>query len=91
MLFMIIERFRGGSATPVYERVRERGRMLPDGLHYIHSWVDASFSRSFQLMECDDLSVLLAWISQWNDLVDFEVVPVVSSGQASAVAIGLRD
>ncbi|MCG7207367.1 DUF3303 domain-containing protein [Streptomyces arenae] len=63
MLFMIIERFRGGGAAPVYERFRERGRMAPDGLRYIDSWVDASFSRCFQLMECDDLSLLLAWVS----------------------------
>jgi hypothetical protein len=86
MLFMVIERFGDRGALPVYQRARERGRMLPDGLRYVDSWVDAGFSRCFQLMECDELSPLMAWISQWSDLVDFEVVPVVTSSQAAAIA-----
>lgn len=86
MLFMVVERFRDGGAKPVYERAREHGRMMPDGLRYVDSWVEAGFNRCFQLMECDDLSLLMAWISRWSDLVDFEVVPVVTSGEAAAVA-----
>ena len=85
MLFMVVERFRDRGATAVYERARERGRLMPDGLRYVDSWVGANLSRCFQLMECDDLSLLMAWISQWSDLIDFEVVPVVTSSEASAV------
>ncbi len=82
---MVIERFRGGDARPVYARARERGRLLPDGVRYVDSWVDAGFARCFQLMECDDLALLTEWIARWADLVEFEVVPVITSGQASAV------
>lgn len=85
MLIMVVERFRDRGARPVYERAHERGRMIPDGLRYVDSWVEANFSRCFQLMECDDLSSLMTWISQWNDLIDFDVVPVVTSAEASAV------
>jgi hypothetical protein len=85
VLFMVVERFREGNARPVYERARERGRMLPPGLRYVDSWVEANLGRCFQLMECDDLAPLMAWIARWTDLVEFEVIPVVTSGQASAV------
>ena len=85
MLFMVVERFREGAA-PVYARARERGRMMPEGVRYVDSWVDASFKRCFQLMECDDLSLLMAWIGRWSDLVDFEVVPVVTSAEAAHAA-----
>ncbi|GIH02759.1 hypothetical protein Rhe02_08260 [Rhizocola hellebori] len=85
MLFMVVERFRDHGARAVYERAREHGRMMPDGLRYVDSWVEASLSRCFQLMECDDLSLLMTWIGRWDDLIDFEVVPVVTSGEASAV------
>jgi hypothetical protein len=85
MLFMVVERFREAGARPVYERARTQGRMMPDGLHYIDSWVDANLGRCFQVMECDDLTLLTAWISHWADLVDFEVIPVITSAQASAV------
>jgi hypothetical protein len=82
---MVVERFRDGNARPVYKRARDRGRMLPQGLRYVDSWVEANLGRCFQLMECDDLALLMAWIAQWTDLVEFEVVPVVTSSQASAV------
>jgi hypothetical protein len=86
MLFMVIERFRDQAAKPVYERASERGRMMPDGLRYVDSWVEANFDRCFQVMECDDLSLLMSWISRWSDLVHFEVVPVVTSRDAAAIA-----
>jgi hypothetical protein len=85
MLFMVVERFRDGGAKPVYARARERGRMMPDGLRYVDSWVEAGFGRCFQVMECDDLSLLMTWIDRWSDLVDFEVIPVVTSSQAALV------
>jgi hypothetical protein len=92
VLFMVIERFRDGRPHPVYERAASRGRMMPDGLRYVDSWVDAGFGRCFQLMECDDLSLLMAWTAEWTDLVEFEVVPVVPSAAAAAVigTVGLR-
>jgi hypothetical protein len=79
MLFMVIERFRDRDPAPVYARFREQGRMLPDGLRYVDSWVEANFDRCFQLMECDDTIMLQRWILQWRDLIDFEIVPVTSS------------
>jgi hypothetical protein len=84
-MFMVIERFRDGDARPVYARSAERGRMLPEGLRYVDSWVEGNLGRCFQLMECDDLTLLMNWISHWADLVEFEVVPVVPSAQASAL------
>jgi hypothetical protein len=81
MLFMVIERFKDANA--VYRRVRERGRMLPKGLRYIESWTEANYSRCFQLMECGDESLFHEWVIQWQDLVDFEIVPVIESKQAA--------
>lgn len=83
VLFMVIERFKDGQPRPVYERAAT-GRRMPDGLRYVDSWVEANFARCFQLMECDDLTLLMTWIANWSDLVDFEVVPVVTSAQAAA-------
>lgn len=88
MLFMLIERFSGNDMVPVYRRLRDSGRMLPEGLRYLDSWVEPNFGRCFQLMECDDLTLLSSWIQQWSDLAEFEVVPVITSAQASAVVNG---
>ena len=79
MLFMVIERFKNRDAKAVYRRVRDQGRATPDGLMYVGSWVEANFDRCFQLMECDDARFLQQWVLQWRDLVEFEIVPVVSS------------
>ena len=84
MLYMVVERFRDGDAAAVFRRFRERGRMLPRGLRYVDSWVAADLSRCFQLMESDDPALFERWISQWQDLVEFEVVPVVTSAEAAA-------
>lgn len=81
-LYMVIESFRGGDPVPVYRRFRERGRLTPDGLRYIDSWVSADFSRCYQLMECEDRRLFELWIAHWEDLVQFEVVPVVASPEA---------
>jgi hypothetical protein len=81
---MVIEHFRGGDARPVYERVREQGRFAPDGLKYIGSWVTADLAHCYQVMECDDRSLLDEWINAWSDLVEFEVIPVISSREAAA-------
>jgi len=84
MLFMILERFRDGDPAPVYRRFRERGRLAPDGLRYVSSWVTEDLRECYQVMECDDRSLIDAWISQWTDIVDFEVIPVMSSADAAA-------
>ena len=73
---MVIEHLRRG-ARPVYARFEQEGRMMPAGLTYVDSWADASLSRVFQLMECDSVSLLHTWVANWEDLVDFEIVPVV--------------
>ena len=83
---MVIERFVHG-ARPVYERAAERGRMLPEGLVYVDSWIDGSLERCFQLMETDDPALFDEWIANWHDLGEFEVVPVIGSAEASARAL----
>jgi hypothetical protein len=82
MLFMVIERFKNRDAAPVYRRFDEKGRMMPEGLKYINSWVEPDFNRCFQLMETDDPALFQEWVDNWSDLVDFEVVPVVTSAEA---------
>jgi hypothetical protein len=82
MLYMIIEHFKKGDPLPVYRRFRDRGRLAPDGLRYVTSWVTTDFRRCFQVMECDDIEDLEAWIANWRDVTDFEVVPVVTSKEA---------
>ena len=84
---MVIERFTQGP-EPVYERAAERGRMLPDGLVYVDSWVDERLDRCFQLMETDDPALLDEWIAHWADLTEFEVVRVLSSAEADEVVRG---
>ena len=79
---MVIEHFKNRSAKPVYERFAEKGRMMPDGLNYVDSWVETGFDRCFQLMETDDQALLDAWIAEWDDLMDFEVIPVQMSMEA---------
>jgi Protein of unknown function (DUF3303) len=83
---MIVERFLHGPG-PVYERAAEKGRLLPPGLAYVDSWVDERLDRCFQLMETDDPSLLDAWTAVWRDLAEFEIVPVLSSAEASARAL----
>ena len=79
MLFMVIERYRNRDARAVYRRFREQGRMAPEGLTYVGSWIEANFDRCFQLMECADPRLLQEWVVRWQDLIEFEFVPVVPS------------
>ena len=83
MLFMVIERFKNNDAAAVYRRFRERGRMLPEGLRYLESWTEAGFGRCFQLMECDDSELFRQWTAHWEDLVEFEITPVLTSKEAA--------
>lgn len=84
MLYMVVERFRDGDPVPVYRRFREKGRLAPEGLRYVGSWVTADLRRCFQVMECDDRELLERWMANWQDLIEFEVAPVVTSAEASA-------
>jgi uncharacterized protein DUF3303 len=83
MLFMVIERYKNRDARAVYRRFREHGRMMPEGLEYIDSWVEQNYERCFQLMAAADPSLFDQWTSHWNDLVDFEIIPVATSKEAS--------
>ena len=84
MLYMVVEHFRNGDPVPVYSRFRARGRLAPEGLRYVGSWVTADLARCYQLMECDDRALLDAWMAAWADLVEFEVRPVITSAEAAA-------
>jgi len=83
MLFMVIERYKNRDARAVYRRFREHGRMMPEGLKYIDSWVEQNHERCFQLMAADDAGLFDQWTKHWDDLVEFEIVPVVTSKEAS--------
>jgi hypothetical protein len=85
MLYMVIEHFRAGRAPEVYRRFRERGRMAPGGLRYVTSWVDLKFERCFQVMEAEDAGLFKEWTANWDDLIDFEIVPVRTSAEAAAM------
>jgi len=84
MLFMVVEHFKNGDAVPVYRRFREQGRLAPAGVNYVGSWVTSDLTRCFQIMESPDRALLDQWIAQWADLVDFDVVPVITSAEAAA-------
>lgn len=89
MLFMVIERFKNGDALPVYRRFRDLGRLAPPGLDYVSSWVSADLTTCFQIMEAPDRALLDRWMAQWADLVDFEVVSVMTSAEAVATVTPL--
>ena len=82
MQFMVIEKFRNG-ARPVYARFERDGRLMPgeDGIEFVASWVSADLTRCFQVMECDDITLLQSWVANWEDLTDFEIVPVVAGSR----------
>ena len=84
MLFMVIEQFRPGKAPEIYRRFQERGRMAPEGVRYVSSWVDLGFQRCFQVMEAESEEQLNAWTSNWDDLIDFEIIAVRTSADAAA-------
>jgi hypothetical protein len=84
MLFMVVERFRNQDAKSIYRRLAEKGRMMPDGLTFLNSWVAADLSRCFQLMECGDVSLFHRWVAEWSDVMQFEVVPVVTGKETAA-------
>lgn len=84
MLYLIVEHFRDGDAVPVYRRFRDSGRLMPDGIAYVGSWVTADLRRCYQVMECEHRELLDQWMAAWRDLIEFEVVAVVTSADAVA-------
>ena len=82
MLYMVIERFKEGAAPEIYRRFREKGRMMPEGLGYVSSWIDLDFKVCWQLMQTENFALFDLWIANWNDLIDFEIVPVRTSTEA---------
>jgi len=88
MLYMIIERFKEGAAQEIYRRFREKGRMMPEGLGYVSSWIDLDFKVCWQLMQTEDFALFDRWIANWDDLMDFEIVPVRTSAEAVEMISG---
>jgi len=82
MLYMIIEHFHPGKVKKLYQRLDEKGRMFPPGLRYIDSWISEDVTTCYQVMESDSVDKLHEWIGNWNDIVDFEIIPVISSAEA---------
>ena len=80
---MIVEHFKNQDPTPVYRRFRDRGRLIPEGLEYVSSWVDEKLERCSQLMKTQHPELLNEWIANWSDIVEFEVYPVLSSKEAA--------
>lgn len=89
MRYMVIENFKPGMAGEIYRRLGDTGRHMPAGLTYVGSWITDDLTRCYQVMECDDPGLLDDWISHWTDLMDFEVVPVISSDEARQRALRL--
>jgi len=83
MLFMIIERFKNRDPVPVYRRFRDRGRLAPEGVGYVSSWVDARMECCYQVMEAADRGLIDQWVANWSDIVNFEIVPVITSKEAA--------
>jgi hypothetical protein len=81
-LYMLVEHFKNKDAVSVYRRFRDRGRMVPEGVVYVSSWVDQNLESCYQLMETGDRALLDKWMANWSDLIDFEVYPVVTSKEA---------
>lgn len=91
MQYMIIERFKPGKVQDIYQRFAEKGRMMPEGLTYINSWINEEVTVCYQLMETASVDTLHQWISNWNDLTDFEIVPVISSAAAKEKVFGQKN
>ena len=84
MQFLNVERLRGGDPVPGYRRFRDRGRLALDGVRYLSSWVTTDLSTCYQVMDCDDSTRLEQGMANWTDLVEFQVIPVVTSAEAAA-------
>ena len=85
MLFMVVEHFKQGKTKDIYRRLQEKGRTMPEGLKYIDSWISANLDSCFQLMECDNPALFQEWILEWDDLAEFEIIPVVPSNETKQI------
>ena len=88
MLFMVIERFRNGDPRPVYERFAAHGRMAPEGVNYVNSWITDDLRVCYQVMDAPDRALLDQWLVNWADIVEFEVHPVITSPEARQRVLG---
>ncbi|HEY5745545.1 MAG TPA: DUF3303 family protein [Chryseolinea sp.] len=88
MLYMIIERFHPRQLRTLYQRFDEKGRMLPEGVRYINSWIDENVTVCYQVMESESIEKLQEWVGRWNDLADFEIIPLITSAQAKEKVLG---
>lgn len=86
MRYIVVEEFTHGAA-PIYERLAEKGRMMPEGLDYVDSWIDGSLTRCWQLMETEDPELFAEWTANWSDLMTYEIFPVVDSAEAASRSI----
>jgi Protein of unknown function (DUF3303) len=84
MLYMVIEHFKEGAVPDIYRRFREKGRMMPDGLNYVSSWIDTDLKVCYQLMETEDVTLFERWTRNWDDLMEFKIVPVRTSAETAA-------
>ncbi|HMQ46503.1 MAG TPA: DUF3303 family protein [Saprospiraceae bacterium] len=87
--YLIIEHFRKDCIKKLYQRFDEKGRMLPEGLRYVNSWIDESVTVCYQVMESESRELLQAWIRHWEDLADFEIIPVIDSAEAKRRVLGM--
>jgi hypothetical protein len=90
MLYMVIEHFKEGAVQKIYRRFREKGRLMPDGLKYVSSWIDTELKVCYQLMETEEAGLFSRWTENWDDLMEFEIVPVRTSAETAAVAATLK-
>ena len=84
MLYMVVEHFKEGAVPDIYRRFREKGRMMPDGLNYVSSWIDTDLKVCYQLMETEDVTLFERWTRNWDDLMEFKIVPVRTSAETAA-------
>jgi hypothetical protein len=91
MLYMVVERFRQGAAPEIYRRFREKGRMMPDGLEYVSSWIDYDLTICWQLMQTENFDLFEQWTPHWDDLMEFEIVPVQTSAEVKAIMLQTND
>ena len=85
MIYVVIEQFRGGDPVPVYRRFRDQGRLAPEGVRYVASWVTEDLRCCYQIMECEDRGLLDQWTARWSDLVEFEIIPALTPADAAAL------
>lgn len=82
---MIIEHFKAGKTKEIYQRLEEKGRTMPEGLKYVDSWISASLDRCFQIVQCEDPALFQKWILEWEDLAQFEIIPIISSAETKKI------